>query len=153
MQAGDTIHKRVLHYANAEIQTLYQDYGITGDGYDEAQAENSRRQYGDNILDGRAADTTIYRLCQDHPLQRNGTPQQNDYPVRARHRFLGGNGCCGRDCHCDECDILGNDPPGHLIAYSGGFYEGWGFLGFDGGTETTNCERYNESAKKITNST
>lgn len=62
MNSRDAIHKRVIHYAHADVDALYRDFQLSPRGYDEGQVEKSREQYGDNSLDGRAADTTFYRL-------------------------------------------------------------------------------------------
>ena len=62
MKGANSIHKRVIQYAHADIDVLYQDFQIPESGYSEVQIEKSREQYGDNSLDGRAADTTFYRL-------------------------------------------------------------------------------------------
>ena len=57
-----TIHRRVLDYAYTDIATLYRDFHISEQGYTEKQVEESRTQYGSNILSGRASDTVLYRL-------------------------------------------------------------------------------------------
>ena len=62
MKRGPTIHRRVLDSAYMDIDTLYRDFHISEQGYNEEQAEESRIQYGKNILSGRASDTVLYRL-------------------------------------------------------------------------------------------
>lgn len=57
-----TIHRRVLDYAYTDTATLYRDFRISDQGYTEKQVEESRTQYGSNILSGRASDTVLYRL-------------------------------------------------------------------------------------------
>lgn len=57
-----TIHRRVLDYAYTDTETLYRDFHISEQGYTEKQVEESRTQYGSNILSGRASDTVLYRL-------------------------------------------------------------------------------------------
>ena len=57
-----TIHRRVLDYAYTDTATLYRDFHISEQGYTEKQVEESRTQYGSNILSGRASDTVLYRL-------------------------------------------------------------------------------------------
>ena len=59
-----TIHRRVLDYAYTDTATLYRDFHISEQGYTEKQVEESRTQYGSNILSGRASDTVLYRLCR-----------------------------------------------------------------------------------------
>lgn len=56
------IHRRVLDYAYTDTATLYRDFHISEQGYTEKQVEESRTQYGSNILSGRASDTVLYRL-------------------------------------------------------------------------------------------
>lgn len=56
------IHRRVLDYAYTDTETLYRDFHISEQGYTEKQVEESRTQYGSNILSGRASDTVLYRL-------------------------------------------------------------------------------------------
>lgn len=55
-------HQRVLDCAYNDINTLYQDFHIPNQGYNEKQAEESRIKYGRNVLLGRASDTALYRL-------------------------------------------------------------------------------------------
>lgn len=55
-----TIHRRVLDYAYTDTATLYRDFHISEQGYTEKQVEESRTQYGSNILSGRASDTVLY---------------------------------------------------------------------------------------------
>lgn len=62
MKGTDSIHKRMIHYAHADIDAMYQDLQISKSGYNEVQVEKSREQYGDNSLDGRTVDTILYRL-------------------------------------------------------------------------------------------
>ncbi len=62
MQNSPIAHQRVLHYAYMDIDTLYQDFRIPQQGYNHKQVEESRIEYGRNILLGRASDTTLYRL-------------------------------------------------------------------------------------------
>lgn len=57
-----TIHRRVIDYAYTDTETLYRDFHISEQGYTEKQVEESRTQYGSNILSGRASDTVLYRL-------------------------------------------------------------------------------------------
>ena len=45
-----------------DTATLYRDFHISEQGYTEKQVEESRTQYGSNILSGRASDTVLYRL-------------------------------------------------------------------------------------------
>lgn len=62
MQNSPIAHQRVLDCAYIDIDTLYQDFHIPQQGYDEKQAEESRIKYGKNALSGRASDTALYRL-------------------------------------------------------------------------------------------
>lgn len=62
MKRGHALHRRVLDYAYLDQETLYRDFGISAEGYGEAQAEESRARYGKNVLSGRASDTVLYRL-------------------------------------------------------------------------------------------
>jgi Mg2+-importing ATPase len=62
VQNSPIAHQRVLHYAYMDINTLYQDFCIPQQGYNHKQVEESRIEYGKNILLGRASDTTLYRL-------------------------------------------------------------------------------------------
>ena len=62
MKASPIAHRRVLDYAYMDIDTLYRDFHISDQGYSDAQAEESRAQYGTNRLSGRASDTVLYRL-------------------------------------------------------------------------------------------
>lgn len=62
MQNSPIAHQRVLDFAYIDIDTLYQDFHIPQQGYNEKQAEESRIKYGKNILSGRASDTALYRL-------------------------------------------------------------------------------------------
>ncbi len=62
MKASPIAHRRVLDYAYMDIDTLYRDFHISDQGYSDAQAEESRTQYGINRLSGRASDTVLYRL-------------------------------------------------------------------------------------------
>lgn len=62
MKDGSSIHQRVLHYAHTGTDALYRDFHISEDGYDNAQVEESRQQYGSNLLTGRAKDTVLHRL-------------------------------------------------------------------------------------------
>lgn len=62
MKSDRTIHGRVLDYAYMDMNTLYRDFGISNQGYDEEQIEESRVRYGRNVLSGRASDTVLYRL-------------------------------------------------------------------------------------------
>lgn len=62
MKDDNSIHQRILHYAYTGTDTLYGDFQISEDGYDEEQIEKSRQKYGSNLLAGRAKDTIWYRL-------------------------------------------------------------------------------------------
>lgn len=55
-------HRRVLDYSYIDIDTLYQDFSISQQGYSDEQIEESRIEYGNNVLLGRASDTVFYRL-------------------------------------------------------------------------------------------
>lgn len=55
-------HRRVLDCAYTDIDTLYQAFHIPQQGYNEKQAEESRSQYGRNVLSGKASDTVLYRV-------------------------------------------------------------------------------------------
>ena len=55
-------HPRVLDCAYIDIDTLYEDFHIPQQGYHPKQVEESRNQYGKNVLLGRASDTALYRL-------------------------------------------------------------------------------------------
>lgn len=62
MQNSPIAHQRVLDCAYIDIDTLYHDFHIPQQGYNEKQVEESRIQYGKNVLSGRASDTALYRL-------------------------------------------------------------------------------------------
>ena len=62
MKEEHAMHRRILEYAYWEKEALYREFHISGEGYTEAQVEESRNRYGDNILSGRASDTVLYRL-------------------------------------------------------------------------------------------
>ncbi len=62
MKKTSIAHRRVLDYAYLDTDTLYQDFHISQQGYSDEQAEESRVQYGRNVLSGRASDTVLYRL-------------------------------------------------------------------------------------------
>ena len=62
MQNSPIAHQRVLNYAYLDIDTLYQDFHIPQQGYHDKQVEESRIEYGKNVLLGRASDTALYRL-------------------------------------------------------------------------------------------
>lgn len=62
MKGGDSIHERVHHYAHTQADALYQDFQISGNGYNEEQVQKSRERYGSNILIGRTTDTIFLRL-------------------------------------------------------------------------------------------
>ncbi|MEI3579493.1 MAG: HAD-IC family P-type ATPase [Acutalibacteraceae bacterium] len=62
MQKNPIAHQRVLDCAYIGLDTLYQDFHIPQQGYNEKQAEESRIKYGKNVLSGRASDTALYRL-------------------------------------------------------------------------------------------
>ena len=62
MKKSSIAHRRVLDYAYLDTDTLYQDFHISQQGYSDEQAEESRVQYGRNVLSGRASDTVLYRL-------------------------------------------------------------------------------------------
>lgn len=62
MKGNRTIHRRILDYAFTDIDVLYEDFHISEHGYTDEEAEESRAQYGSNILSGRASDTVFYRL-------------------------------------------------------------------------------------------
>ncbi len=64
MKDGSSIHQRVLHYTHKGTDVLYRDFHISSDGYDNVQVEESRQQYGSNLLTGRAKDTVLHRLCR-----------------------------------------------------------------------------------------
>lgn len=55
-------HPWVLDCAYIDIDTLYEDFHIPQQGYHPKQVEESRNQYGKNVLLGRASDTALYRL-------------------------------------------------------------------------------------------
>lgn len=62
MKSDRTIHGRVLDYAYMDTDTLYRDFDISDQGYNDEQAEESGVRYGKNVLSGRASDTVLYRL-------------------------------------------------------------------------------------------
>lgn len=62
MQNSPIAHQRVLNCAYIDIDTLYQDFHIPQQGYNDKQVEESRIAYGKNVLLGRASDTAVYRL-------------------------------------------------------------------------------------------
>lgn len=62
MKTNPIAHQRVLDYAYTDIDTLFQDFHISDQGYSDEQAEESRTRYGKNRLSGRASDTVLYRL-------------------------------------------------------------------------------------------
>ena len=62
MKASPIAHRRVLDYAYMDIDTLFRDFHISGQGYSQEQVEESRTRYGKNSLSGRASDTVFYRL-------------------------------------------------------------------------------------------
>lgn len=55
-------HRRVLDCAYTDTDTLCREFHIPRQGYTEKQAEESRLQYGRNVLSGKASDTVLYRL-------------------------------------------------------------------------------------------
>ena len=62
MKADGTVRPRVLDYAYVEPSVLRQKLHVSQRGYTEEQVEESRSQYGRNVLSGRASDTVLYRL-------------------------------------------------------------------------------------------
>ena len=62
MKQTPIAHRRVLDYAYRDLDTLFRDFHITGQGYSDEQAEESRTRYGTNRLSGRVSDTVLYRL-------------------------------------------------------------------------------------------
>lgn len=50
MQSSPIAHQRVLNYAYVDTDTLYQDFQIPQQGYNEKQVEESRIAYGRNVL-------------------------------------------------------------------------------------------------------
>lgn len=62
MKANPIVHRRVLDYAYMDIDTLFRDFHISGQGYSQEQVEERRTRYGKNSLSGRASDTVFYRL-------------------------------------------------------------------------------------------
>lgn len=62
MKASPIAHRRVLDYAYMDIDTLYGTFTFLTKVNSDAQAEESRTQYGTNRLSGRASDTVLYRL-------------------------------------------------------------------------------------------
>lgn len=62
MKATSIAHWRVLDYAYMDLDMLFRDFHISGQGYNEEQVEESRIRYGRNSLSGRATDTVFYRL-------------------------------------------------------------------------------------------
>lgn len=62
MQNSPIVHQRIHKCAYIDIDTLYQDFHIPQQGYNAKQVEESRTEYGMNVLSGRASDTTLYRL-------------------------------------------------------------------------------------------
>ena len=59
MKSNNSIHERILRYANIDAFTLYQDFYIDQDGYTDEQVKESRKKYGENTLTGRATDTVL----------------------------------------------------------------------------------------------
>lgn len=62
MKKNLNAHRRVLDYACEDTKALFDQFQLSGQGYTEAQAEESRDRYGRNVVAGRAADTVLYRL-------------------------------------------------------------------------------------------
>lgn len=62
MQNSPIAHQRVLNCAYIDIDALYQDFHIPQQGYNDKQVEESRIEYGKNVLLSRASDTALYRL-------------------------------------------------------------------------------------------
>lgn len=62
MKGDHMIHPRILHYAQADMDTLYRDFQISQQGYNAEQVQQRQAQYGSNVLAGRASDTVFYRL-------------------------------------------------------------------------------------------
>lgn len=62
MKNSDSTHARISRYAQTDIDTLSEELSLSPKGYTDEQAEESRRNYGENSLAGRAADTVWYRL-------------------------------------------------------------------------------------------
>lgn len=58
----NSIHQRIIYYANSQIETLYQDFQISENGYNQEQVDKSSAQYGHNIFNEKATDTIGYRL-------------------------------------------------------------------------------------------
>ena len=62
MKKNLNAHRRVLDYACEDTKALFDQFQLSGQGYTETQAEESRARYGRNVVAGRAADTVLYRL-------------------------------------------------------------------------------------------
>ena len=62
MKKNLNAHRRVLDYACKDTKALFDQFQLSGQGYTETQAEESRARYGRNVVAGRAADTVLYRL-------------------------------------------------------------------------------------------
>lgn len=62
MKRDHAIHRRILDYTYTDTETLYRDFGISAQGYTQAQVEESRARYGANKVSGRGSDTVFYRL-------------------------------------------------------------------------------------------
>ncbi len=58
----NSIHQRIIYYVNSQIVTLYHDFQISENGYNQEQADKSTAQYGHNIFNEKATDTIRYRL-------------------------------------------------------------------------------------------
>ena len=74
MKGDRTIHGRVLDYAYVDMDTLYRDFDISDQGYDEEQIEESRARYGKNIF---AVASAVHSHAPVHYLWQS---------VRRRHR-------------------------------------------------------------------
>lgn len=62
MKGSDSIHRRIVRYAMTDVRAIERELNIHENGYTDAQAEESRKQYGENSPSGRAVDTVWYRL-------------------------------------------------------------------------------------------
>ena len=87
MKGDRTIHPRVLDYAYTGTNALYKEFHISQKGYSDEQVEDSRGQYGKNILSGRAYDMLCLVLPWDN-VDEEACAQPLEWSGRTLGRFM-----------------------------------------------------------------